>query len=413
MQSVIGKSNREATRFENIRQVIFSSREKYASGDAFIYRKKPTEAEIHKTYKDFGDDVEAFGTACIDMGLSDMNLSVIGENAYEWVVSYSAIVGGLGTGVPLDRLLPENEVINLLRRGKVQAVVYHYKHHDMMMSIATSEATSDLLVKYFICMDPSMLTAAIPEDPRFLAFSDLITRGRKLLADGDARFRSREIDPDKVNILLFTSGTTAASKGVMLSPSNICTNLNSISTALVVKPGERAFSILPLHHTFENTVDFYLLSQGCVICFSDGLRYLIKNIQEWHIEVVVSVPLLFENVHRKIKDGIEESGKTHMINFILPITRFLRKLHIDIRRIVFADILKKLGGHLRLVVIGGAGIDKSIIQDFNDFGVDFLMGYGLTETSPVISSTTQECNVYGSVGRPIKDIEVAIDTSEE
>lgn len=413
MQIVTGKSNREGTQFENIRQIVFRSREKFSSGDAFVYRKKPTEAEIHKTYKDFGDDVEAFATACIDMGLSDMNLSVIGENAYEWLVSYAAIVGGVGTGVPLDRLLPENEVTNLLRRGKVQAVVYHHKHHDMMMSIAANEAASDLLVKYYICMDPSMLTAALPEDQRFINFADILARGYKLLKDGDTRFADKEIDPDQVNILLFTSGTTAASKGVMLSSRNVCSNLNSISTALLVEQGERAFSILPLHHTFENTCDFYLLSQGCVICFSDGLRYLIKNIQEWHVEIVISVPLLFENVHRKIKDGIEESGKTNIINFILPITRFLQKIHVDLRRVFFADILKKLGGHLRLVVIGGAGIDKSIIKDFNDFGVDFFMGYGLTETSPVISCTTQECNIFGSVGRPMKDIEVAIDTEEE
>ncbi len=412
MQIITGKSAREGSQFNNIRQVVFHSREKYSTGDAFIFRKKPTEAEIHKTYKDFGDDVEAFGTACIDMGLSDLNLSVIGENAYEWVVSYAAIVSGVGTGVPLDRLLPENEVTNLLRRGRVHAIVYHHKHHDMMLSIAAMNEFPDLLVRYFICMDPTMLASGLPDDPRFLVFSDLVSKGRKLLAEGDTRFADKQIDPDQVNILLFTSGTTAASKGVMLSPRNICTNLNSISTALIVEPGERAFSILPLHHTFENTVDFYLLSRGCVICFSDGLRYLIKNIQEWHVEVVVSVPLLFENVHRKIKDGIEESGKTNLINFILPVTRFLRKLHIDIRRIVFSDILKKLGGHLRLVVIGGAGIDKSIIQDFNDFGIDFFMGYGLTETSPVISSTTQECNVFGSVGRPIKNIEVAIDTED-
>jgi len=413
MQIVKGKAIREGSNFNNLRDLVLESRDKFSSSDAFIFRKKPTEAEIHKTYKDFGDDVEAIGTAYYDLGLSDRHISVVGENAYEWMVAYSAIVSGVGVGVPLDRLLPENEVLNLLLRGKVEAVIYHHKHHDMMLSIAKTPSEKNLLVRYFICMDPSMLSDGLPDDARFLDFRELVARGRELLTAGDKRFIEKPIDPDKINILLFTSGTTAASKGVMLSTANICANINSISTALLVYKGERAFSILPLHHTFENTVDFYILSKGMVICFSDGLRYLLKNIQEWHVEIVVSVPLLFESVHRKIKDGIEESGKTHLINFILPIARFLKKLHIDIRRIVFADIIKKLGGHLRLVVIGGAGIDKSIIKDFNETSAWISMGYGLTETSPVISVTTPECNVYGSVGRPICDIEVAIDTEVE
>jgi long-chain acyl-CoA synthetase len=137
---------------------------------------------------------------------------------------------------------------------------------------------------------------------------------------------------------------------------------------------------------------------------------LIKNIQEWHVEIVLSVPLLFENIHRKIMDGITESGKGNIISFAVSATKILKRMHVDVRRIAFADILGKLGGHLRLVVIGGAAIDKSIIRDFNNFGVDFLMGYGLTETSPVISTTTPERNEYGSVGVPLRGITVAIDT---
>lgn len=413
MQIVKGKSSNVGSQYENLRELVLDCRQKYASLDAFVYRKKPTEAEIHKTYRDFGRDVEWIGTALYCLGLKDENISVVGENAYEWMVSYSAIVSGVGTGVPLDRLLPENEVVNLLRRGKVKAVFYHPKHHDMMMSIAANTSDSEILLRYFICMDKNLVSGGLPEDPRFLDFSDLLTTGRKATEEGDSRFIDTPIDPDEVRILLFTSGTTATSKGVMLTNRNICTNINSVSATLHVDPGERAFSILPLHHTFENTCDFFLLSRGLVICFSDGLRYLLKNIQEWHVEVVVSVPLLFENIHRKITEGIEESGKANLIAFLVPITNFLRKFGLDLRRVLFADIVKKLGGHLRLVVIGGAGIDKSIIKTFNDFGIDFLMGYGLTETSPVISVTTPECNVFGSVGRPMVGIEAAIDTEEE
>jgi len=412
MQVVTGKGTQTAVKYENLRDLVLDTRTRYSNRDAFVYRKKPNLAEIHKTFKDFVDDVEYIGTALFELGLSDKHISVVGENAYEWVVAYSAIVGGVGVGVPLDRLLPESEVINLLCRGKVNAVFYHPKHHEMMLSIAARQAEENLQVQYFICMDREYIKGEFPDDSRFLDFSTLVLLGQNLMARGDTRFADAPIDPDQVRILLYTSGTTAASKGVMLSNKNICSNVYSISSTLRVEPGERAFSILPLHHTLENTCDFFLLSRGCALCFSDGLRYLVKNIQEWHVEIVLSVPLLFENVHRKIMDGIVESGRGNLLSIAVPVTGALKHLHLDLRRVLFAQVLGKLGGHLRLVVIGGASIDKSIIRDFNNFGVDFLMGYGLTETSPVISTTTPECNVYGSVGVPMKGIQAAIDTDE-
>ncbi len=413
MQIVKGKGIHETIRYPNIRELVLDTRKRYESRDAFIFRRKPTEAEIHKTYQDFVGDVEAIGTALHDLGFTHRNLSVIGENSYEWMVAYSAILSGVGTGVPLDRLLPEGEVISLLRRGKVAALFYHPKHHDMMLSIAKLSGVEELGVEKFICMETEALPHGLPEDERFMDFNSLLARGQELLGNGDRRFHETDIDTESVQILLFTSGTTASSKAVMLTQNNICANVSAITSTLWVEAGERAFSVLPLHHTFENTCDYFLLSRGCVICFSDGLRYLLKNIQEWHIEVMLSVPLLFETVHRKIMDGIEEAGKGKLISIAVPVTRFLRRCKLDLRRKVFSDVLEKMGGHLRLVVIGGAGIDKSIIRDFNNFGIDFLMGYGLTETAPVISTTTPECNIYGSVGRPMVDIEVAIDTDSD
>lgn len=412
MQTVTGKALREATRYENIRDLILDVRQKFSSQDAFIFRKKPEDAEIHKTYKDFGYDVEYIGLALEELGHAGKHISVVGENSYEWMVAYSAVVGGGSIGVPLDRLLPEFEVMNLLKRGKVRAIFYHPKHHDMMLSIAERLKEPGMVLDHFICMDKEQITGKWPRTKNFLSFADLIEKGRKLAEKGDTRFVDAPIDPEEMKIILFTSGTTAMSKGVMLSHKNVCSNFYYIGSSIRVDSGERAFSILPLHHTLENTCDFFLLSRGCVICFSDGLRYLVKNVQEWHVEVMVSVPLLFENVHAKIMAGIEEAGKSNLIAIMLPVTRFLRKFGIDLRRKIFKDILKKLGGHLRLAVIGGAGIDKRYIQDFNDFGIDFLMGYGLTETAPVISVTTQECNVYGSVGRPVTDVSAGIDTEE-
>ena len=199
------------------------------------------------------------------------------------------------------------------------------------------------------------------------------------------------------------------SKGVLLTHNNICSNVYAIAQTLDVRKGDRAFSILPLHHTFENTCDFFILSCGACICMCDGLKYIVKNMEEWKPTVCISVPLLFENIYSKIEDGIKASGKEKVIMVARPVTRFLRRCGLDIRKNVFKEILDKLGGNFRMIVIGGAGIDKKYIDAFTDFGLEFYMGYGLTETSPVISVNSELCDVHGSVGRPLPGITVTID----
>ncbi len=415
MESHLGKPLYEDIRYENMRDMILATREKHQTLDAFIFRRKPNEAEIHKTHLDFGNDVEYLAEAIAERGLQGKHLGVVGENAYEWLVSYSAILSSGSVGVPLDRLLPENELESLFIRGKLDAIFYHPKHHEMVASIASRMPENGVTIKAFICMGKEYIPASQtwPDDERFSDIQEWLSQGKLLVEQGKTTMRDAVIDPDATKIILFTSGTTAMSKGVMLSHKNIMTNVYAISTTLLLHPGERAYSILPLHHTFENTCDYFLLSRGCCLCLSDGLRYLVKNMQEWHVEACISVPLLFENIHGKIMSGIEETGKAEIVGFMVFVTRFLKKFHLDLRRVAFSKILQKLGGHMRIVVIGGAGIDKKYVEDFNNLGIDFLMGYGLTETSPVIAVTTYQCNVYGSVGRPITGIEVKIDSDSD
>lgn len=402
-----------STRQYSIRDVMMTTCEEHAALDAFIFRRKPTLPEERRTFAQLGDDIKYLGTYISHSKYQGDKLAVVGENAYEWIVSYSAILGSDSIGVPLDRALPEGELVALLDRASVKVLFYQQKHHEMMVSIAKKLDSGELKlpIEKFVCMYPEGISSKCvwPEDDdRFVKFNDLVEEGKKYFEEGDHSFLERKIDPDAIRIILFTSGTTSMSKGVLLTNKNITSNIFYISETLYVEPGERAFSILPLHHTFENTCDFFLLSRGVALCLNDGLRYISKNISEWHCEICISVPLLFENIYGKVKDGIAASGKEKLVNFMMPVAAFLKRCGLDVRRKIFSDVLKKLGGDLRLVVIGGAGIDKKYIKYFNALGIDFLMGYGLTETSPVISTTTLDCNVYGSVGRPMDGITVAI-----
>ena len=413
MSSIVGKPLHEGIRYDTMRDLILGSKEKFETRDAFIFRRKPNEAEIHKTYFDFASDIEYLVEAIDLNGFAGKHLGVVGENSYEWMVSYSSILSSGSVGLPLDRLLPEHELVSLLIRGKVDVLFYHQKHHEMIMSIAKNAEETGVKVSKYVCMCTEYIAPNLPwpeDDDRFVDIKTWLAAGKEAVEGGKSLMRTVEIDPEQTRIILFTSGTTAMSKGVMLSHKNIMTNVYAISTILTLRPGERVFSILPLHHTFENTCEYFMLSRGCCICFSDGLRYIVKNLNEWHVEACISVPLLFENIHGKIKDGIKESGKESLISVMIPVSNFLRKFKIDLRRVFFSSIIKKLGGHLRLIVIGGAGISRNYIEDFNNWGFEFLMGYGLTETSPVIAVTTTKYNVYGSVGRPLTGIEVKIDT---
>jgi len=404
MRTVKGTPIFKADKYENIRDLILTSCEKNATLDAFIFRRNPKLSEVHRTYYEFGEDIKSLCAYISKSPYQGDKLAVVGENCYEWFVSYIS-------------MLPEEELITLLQRSESKVLFYHPKHHSMMVSIASKlkEGSIDIALEKFVCMYPDGLSSkeTFPDDDdRFERFDDLIAAGKKIREEEGDKCLEIPIHNEEARIILFTSGTTSMSKGVLLSHKNICTNVHSITQTLYVVAGDRAFSILPLHHTFENTVDMFMLSVGVCLCLADGLRYIVPNLKEWHPEVCISVPLLFENIYQKIESGIEESGKKKLIDVMIPVTKFLKKFGIDLRRAVFKEILDKLGGDIRLVVIGGAGIDKRYIDAYTNFGIDFFMGYGLTETSPVISVTTTECNVHGSVGRPMVGIEAAIDTED-
>lgn len=407
MKIIKGKALYQAERFRDIREMLRSRTDKYGNNPAYMFRRKPNSEVILKTYKEFMADIEGIGTALIDKGYQGSHIAVMGENCYEWAVTFNAALCGAGVIVPLDRMLPENEVISLLNRSESGILFVTPK----MLPIAESAIRDCPVLRHVVVMDPVQADnkAIELQDERFLLYSDFIAHGKTLLQSGDKRYLEAKIDPTVMAILLFTSGTTAASKGVMLSQHNICENLYGVASALELYPGERALSVLPLHHTFETTAGMLTMFYfGACICFMDGLRYLANNLMEWKINVMIGVPLLFENIYKRVDSKIEESGRKNLVNVMRPIARNLNAVGFSINRKVFKSVIDGLGGGLRLVVSGAAAMDKEIFRAFNDFGLTFLEGYGMTEHSPVISVHNPRQLVPGSVGVPLYGVEVAI-----
>lgn len=380
----------------------------YGNKVAFIYKKNPEAKNpvyIQKTYCDFQADINGLGTRFLDLGLKNKRVAIIAPNRYEWCVSYLAITTANIVVVPLDKSLPENEIESLILRSEVEAIIFDSKYLDILEKIREKNISN---LKHYICMDFSTSTENI------LSYFQLVQEGKNLISSGDKRLNNIIIDKNKMTSMLFTSGTTSISKAVMLSQSNICSNINQIRSIVNIKPENVFLSFLPLHHTFECSCTFLTgITCGITIAFCDGLKHVTQNLKEYKITGFVCVPLMLEAMYKKIMKGIEKSGKTKLINFMVPITNFLAKCGINVKRKVYKEILDQLGGHLDLIIYGAAPMSKEVIKGLTSFGLRLDQGYGLTETSPVLCGETDRLKKPGSCGVPLKGVDLKIINPDE
>ena len=370
----------DSEKMADFRQLVNRYKTLYADKTAFEFKENPHAKEhIKISYKQFAEDIESLGTALLNLDLRGKKVGIIAPNRYEWCVSYLAVTTSDMVVVPLDKSLPNNEIEDLVKRSKIDAIIFDKKYSEIFSKIQ-KEQSSDL--KHFICMD---------ENTDFTSYKNI------------------EIDNKKMSIMLFTSGTTSISKAVALSQSNICEDIYALSQMTDIRKEDVFLSFLPLHHTFESTCTFlYGTSCGITVAFCDGLKYVQKNLSEFHITGFVCVPLMLEIMYKKMKKAIDEQGKTKLVATMSKVCNFLLKFKIDIRRKVFKQILNSLGGKLRVLIAGGAAMSKDAIQGFLDLGINLLQGYGLTETSPVLAGENDKYKRAGSVGFPLPGLDVKI-----
>ena len=393
----------EVEEVKDFKELVNRAYRKYPQNTAYKYKiKNNNEVEyVSKTYSEFKEDIEALSTKLLDMGLAKKKVAVIGNNRYEWCTTYLAVTTGGMIIVPLDKALPENELQSLILRSRAEAIICEPKYIDAVSNLQNSN------LKYIISMENV-------DKENVLLYNDLLNQGKELIKQGNSAYEQVKIDPDAVSILLFTSGTTNISKGVLLSQHNICSNITSLAGYLKLYPTDTLLSFLPIHHTFECTITFLFgIYNGVTVAFCDGLKYIQKNMNEYHVSVFVAVPLVLENIHKKVWKGIEEQGKKGLMKTMVVITKLLSKIKIDIRKKVFKPIIDNFGGKLRIVLVGSAPLDKKIIKGFNNFGVDLIQGYGLTETSPVVTAETDKEKRPGSIGLPLPNLEVKIENPDE
>ena len=388
----------KARPIKDFRDLVTYTVERYPDNVAYKYRLKPSDTNIiEKTYTDAYNDIRAFGTAMLHGGVK--KVAVIGKNRYEWCMTYLGTTTSGLIIIPLDKLLPEIELMNLLKRCDADIIVCDKQYVESFKKIKNNPEYS---LHTIICMDKI-------KDPEVELWTDTISEGNKLINEGNTDYDNVQIDPNAMSILLFTSGTTSAPKGVMLSQRNICKNIEDVTTYIKMYSTDTILSILPLHHTYESTVSFLFgFSRGICLAFCDGLRYYAQNLKDYDVSIIVAVPLLLETIYKKIKKGIEESGKQATFEKGIKISRFLMKLHIDVRAKLFKEIREKLGSRIRIIFYGAAQMEPETIRGYYDLGIISLQGYGLTETSPILTAETDKLGRPGSVGLPFPSVDLKI-----
>lgn len=395
------------THFQTIKEIYINSMKNYAN-EVFILDKNNPKDENFKeyTYREFGDDVEALGTALTQKyNLKDERIVIIGENQYDWYVSYMAVLIGAGLAVPVDKELPENEIENVVRRAKASCVIYSPHIKEKIEAIMDKLDT----VKYFIQMKSNDKL-----EDRKVGFNIVIEEGKELIKNGDNSFLKIEINPDEFKALFFTSGTTANSKGVMVNNRQLSFNVNAVSAYFIITKKDRFFSVLPLHHTYESSIGFLLpFALGSSIAVCQGLRYISDNLKETHPTIMISVPLLLESLYKNIMKNIRKSNKETLVATMMKVTNILKSLGIDIKKKVFKEIHEGIGGNFRFVVSAAAPIDKKIGKWYEDLGIGFYQGYGLTETCPISAVTPDYDARVGSAGKTIINGKVKVDNPDE
>lgn len=393
----------EATEFENIKEIMYHSAEKYGENIAFILKhKKDKKVEYENiSYKRLLEEINYLGTKLFELGYQNKRVAIVGRNRYEWVLTHLAnLLGGI-VSIPLDKELQMAELESCLARSKADVVVFDEKYIDNIEEIKKRNNTN---LQEYICMS---------QKENYLDIDTLREEGKKLLEAGDQDYIHTEIDSYKMNILLFTSGTTSKSKAVMLSQNNIASNVYAMQLVEGFYQTDVNLAFLPFHHIFGSTEIIMMLACGVATAFPDGLRYVAQNLKEYKVSVFVGVPLLVEAIYKKVEEGIEKKGKTKLVNVAKKVSNLLLKFHIDIRKKLFKDILNELGGHMRFVISGGAPLDKKVARGFNELGIKLVQGYGLTETSPVIAAENEKKVKYGSIGVPMDNVEVEFENKDE
>lgn len=389
----------QTPKVSDFREMVNTCTEKY--GTKLLYKFKQGGEMHEKTYVDFKNDIDGFGTALTTtLGVKNEHIALICENCYDWIVVYYTMMMTNGVFVPVDRELPPEGIANVLRQSESDILVisdtYLTKFADV---IETVENVKKVIV------------IGNKTEGRY-SYHTLKEDGKKLVENGDKSFTELKVDVNVLASLVFTSGTTGVSKGVMLTKYNILANALYAMDNLLID--ESCLSVLPYHHTFESSMGLICYYyNGSTVYINENLRSVAANLKLYKPHNVLVVPLLVETMYKRIWNTAEESGKAETLKKAIKISNALRKIGIDLRKKLFKSVTDNLGGNLRKFICGGAAIKSNICEFFDDIGITVITGYGISECSPLVSVNRNNFYDFESVGVTSPLCEAKIDEPNE
>ncbi|WP_426351311.1 AMP-binding protein [Alloiococcus sp. CFN-8] len=409
----------QAEKLRDIRTLVKRASDLY--GDRVAYKEiGPKKKVLEYSFIELEKDMEAFGTALLDLGLEGKHIALLGENSYSWVISYLSVINGVGVVIPLDKELTYEEIALLIQKSDTTAIICSSTYSDSLEyllskcpSLETSiimgqapENSSYNIERDFILHRHDLLTQG-SGDYSYYNMRDLIFYGQQLLAQGNRNYLGAPIDVEALAEIIFTSGTTGANKGVMLSHKNIITVV--YGAFHLIKPGAVSISVLPLSHSYECSC--HILGGiycGLTVCFNDSLKNLKKNLLLFKPNFSIMVPLFIESMDKMIWKQSSEANLTRHLKYGIWFSNLIRKFYIDKRKLFFKPILQAFGGNLEQIVCGGAPLRSELVATFDSLGINVVNGYGISECAPLVAANCSAWKKIGSVGYIVPTCKVRI-----
>ena len=372
-----------------IKEMVTCCIEETPSNDAF--QVKENGVIKHISFFQMHKDVQNLGTELLCMDAlqgKPLRVGIIGENSYPWMQAFLATVNGGGVAVPFDKGFTAEELASCIGRSEITVLFYDNKH-----KVVAEEAAAHCGIEKPILLQMNGEGSVLEQ---------MKLDGEQKVRSGERRFLDAEVSEKQTAVILFTSGTTANSKAVMLSHGNIMSNIRDMQAFERFYPWDVNMAFLPFHHSFGLVGALVFMASCACSVFCDGLRYVTKNLGEYGVTVFVGVPLIVENMYKKICRQIEKEGKQGKIQTGLKLAKFAEIFGLPVRRKIFKQVIDGLGGRLRLIICGAAPLTPETSAGMNGFGIATIQGYGLTETSPVLAAERPEDIAANDSGEPAK-----------
>ena len=394
----------KAVKIDTIKELMDLAEKEDGDKIAFEYRNEKDKSKIEAiTYKEFQYDTYYLGTALLQLGINKNHIAVIGENSYKWLTVYLTVLKSDSVLVPIDRELPEKDIINILKSSDSEVLFYAGKYEKYIEKFKKELPN----IKYFIGFDRNENLENV------LSYKKIMDLGKERYEAGDKSYASIEHkDTNILELLVYTSGTTGDPKGVMLTEHNLVSCVYYGLQVAEIKT--KCLSVLPYHHTYEAVAGILVaLHKHATICINDSLKNVLKNLQLYKPDYIYLVPAFTEVFYKNIWGTAKKEGKEAGLKFLIKLSNVLRKMGIDLRGKLFKSIHSAFGGNLKEIICGGAPIRPEIGKFFNDIGVMLLNGYGITECSPLVSVNRPKFNDSSTVGVILPCCEVKIENPND